>query len=380
MRKLQLFLVCLLLCLPFANPLLAQNSSDGSEQSLSPEKKVGGVKSLEERVKELEEAIKRTEPTGRWYDRIRISGLIEVEAGYGKTDVKDSDEEDEETSDIDLSNVELNVDAKVSENVEGHVKIAYGDDEIYVDEGFIMLTGPERFPAYLIAGRQYVPFGNYETMFITDPNTLILGETREGAAVAGYRVGEQFVDISVGTFNGGAQTEGDDDAINSFVAAVTAQPLEGLNLGVSYTSNLAASNSFNDEVVDSDNLDSLVGAWSAFVTYAFLERFTLIGEYVGAIDNFKAGEIYAADDGNERKPAAWNVELGAVLIDDLSVALRYGGSDDGGDDFLPEAQYGAVLNWCFIKNTNLAVEYLHGEFEDDYQDTDTVTAQLAVEF
>ncbi|MEJ2038823.1 MAG: LbtU family siderophore porin [Desulfosarcinaceae bacterium] len=342
--------------------------------------KVGGVKSLEERVKELEESIKRTEPTGRWYDRIRISGLIEVEAGYGKTDVKDSDEEDEETSDIDLSNVELYVDAKITENVEGHLNIKYGDDDIFLDEGFIMLTGPERFPAYLIAGRQYVPFGNYDTFFITDPNTLVLGETNEGAAVAGYRIGEELVDISVGVFNGRAQTEGDDDTINSFVAAVTAQPLEGLNLGVSYTSNLAASNSFNDEVVDSDNLDSLVGAWSAFVTYEFLERFTLIGEYVGAIDNFKAGEIYAADDGNERKPAAWNVELGAVLIDDLSVALRYGGSDDGGDDFLPEAQYGAVLNWGFIKNTNLAVEYLHGEFEDDYQDTDTVTAQLAVEF
>jgi hypothetical protein len=95
-------------------------------------------------------------------------------------------------------------------------------------------------------------------------------------------------------------------------------------------------------------LTTLVDGWSAFVTFQILERFKLIGEYVAALDNFKAGEIYDAADTNERKPSAWNVEAGALIVDSLELAVRYGGSDDG-TDFLPESQYGAVLNWGFLK-------------------------------
>ena len=69
-----------------------------------------------------------------------------------------------------------------------------------------------------------------------------------------------------------------------------------------------------------------------------------------------------------------------AIIDNVELAARYDGSDDGGADFLPESQYGAVLNWEFFKNTNLALEYLHGEFEDDAQETDSFIAQLAIEF
>jgi hypothetical protein len=378
MKKLKLVLSCFIMSALLAGPVSAQDTKTLAQPE--PSGKIGGVKSLEDRLEALEEAVSRPAQGERWYDRIRISGLVEVEAGYGKTDVKDTDEDDEETSDVDLANVELNVDAKIAAFVDGHVKVKYGDDDVFIDEGFITLTGPERFPGQLIAGRQYIPFGNYETHFITDPNTLILGETSEGALVAGYSIGGELVEISAGLFNGRAKKSGDDDVIDSYVAAVTAQPLKGLSLGISYTSNLAGSDSFNEQVVDSDHLDSMVGAWSAFVIYEFLDRFKVIGEYVSALDSFRAGEIYAAGDTEERKPAAWNLELGMTITEDLGVAVRYGGSDDGGDTFLPETQYGAVVNWGFIKNTNLALEYLHGEFEDDYQDTDTVTAQLAIEF
>jgi hypothetical protein len=61
------------------------------------------------------------------------------------------------------------------------------------------------------------------------------------------------------------------------------------------------------------------------------------------------------------------------------VAARFAGSNDGGD-FLPESQYGAVLNWGIFENTNLAFEYLHNEFEDNLQEDDVATIQLAIEF
>jgi hypothetical protein len=39
------------------------------------------VKSLEDRVKQLEEAIDRPVEGDKWYDRLQVSGLIEVETG-----------------------------------------------------------------------------------------------------------------------------------------------------------------------------------------------------------------------------------------------------------------------------------------------------------
>ena len=155
--------------------------------------------------------------------------------------------------------------------------------------------------------------------------------------------------------------------------------------GVSYTSNLASSDSLSAVIEDNGTaeLTDRVGGWSAFLTFQFLDRFKLIGEYVGALDDFEAGELYspAALD-KKRKPTAFNVELGVIIIEELELALRYGGSDDGAG-VLPEKQYGAVLNWA-IWSCNLALEYLHDEFEDTElaveQEADTLTAQLAVAF
>ncbi len=53
---------------------------------------------------------------------------------------------------------------------------------------------------------------------------------------------------------------------------------------------------------------------------------------------------------------------------------------DGGEEFLPEKQYGAVANWGIFDSTNLALEFLRSEFDDDAVETDTVTLQLAIEF
>ena len=359
-------------------------SAEGSAEE-EPMEKPGGVKSLEQRVEELEKAVDRPVEGKRWLDRIEISGLIEVEAFYQQIDDHAAGEDSDE-SDVDLATVELAVDARIVDHVDGHVLFKYEDDDLFVDEGFITLSGTEAFPAYLIAGRQYIPFGNFDSYFITDPNTLILGETNEGAVVAGYRIGGETVDLSAGVFKGKIGEAGEDDTIDSFVFAVAVQPVAFLMAGVSYTSNLASADTFFDEAIDDigvSELNDRVGGWSAFVTVEFLDRFTLIGEYVGAVDDFAAGELYDTADTTQRKPAAWNIEIDAEIIGDLELAVRYGGSDDGGN-VLPETQYGAVLNWAFYKHTNLALEYLHDEFDDDVldvdQEADTYTVQLAVDF
>jgi hypothetical protein len=334
---------------------------------------------LAERLKKVEESIKKGILPGDWGKHIILSGAIEVEGSYEKKDLAPPAKENEKSSDISLSKVELGVDADIAKYVDGHVLFLYEDGEdVTVDEGFISLSGADEFPAYLIAGKQYIPFGYFDTHFISDPTTLVLGETNEGAATIGYRFGDEILDISLGVFNGRAKKAGDDDVIDNIVAGLLLNPFDGLTLGASYISNLAGSDSFNEAVVDPDNLESLVAGWSASVTYEFLDRFKLIGEYLGALDNFKAGEIYDRADAKERKPVAWNMELGVAVTEDFGLAARYGGSDDGGD-LLAEKEYGVVLSYGLFENTSLAVEYMHGEFENK-DEQDVFTAQLAVAF
>lgn len=359
---------------------LAMSFSAMAQQT--SEEKAGEAKGIEERVKALEDAIGPQAESDNWFDRIQIGGLIEVEAFAENTDFDDPTTDDEDTTDVDLATVELAIDARIVDHVDGHILVKYEDDDVFIDEGFITLTGSDDFPAYLVAGKQYIPFGNYDSHFITDPVTLTLGETVEGAVIFGYLFGNEMVDISAGFFNGAAKEAGDDDIIENYVVSGTYTPFEGLNFGLSYMSNLAGSDGLQEDnnVVDSDNLDSLVAGWSAFVSYEFLERFKVIGEYLSALDEFEAGELYDAGETKEREPSAWNVELGVSVVENVEIAVRYSGSDDGGNEFLPETEYGGVINWAFFENTNLALEYLHWEFEDDFKETDLFTMQLAVEF
>ena len=373
-------------CLFTALPCMAGDAAAEEKE------RVGGVQSLEDRIQRLEEAIGRDVEGDKWYDRIQISGLVEVEAGYTETDYDDPATADETESTVDLATVELVVDANITDHVEGHVMVKWEEDELFVDEGFITLVGTDRFPAYLIAGRQYIPFGNFESHFVTDPTTLVLGETNNGAVVGGYRFGDERVEVSIGAFNGRIDKAGDDDTIGSVVGAVVVTPFEGVMVGASYTSNLAGSDTLSEFVTDRDGdgdsgdpIADIVGGWSVFATVEFLDRFKVIGEYVSALDEFEPGELYDPADAKKRQPGAWNVEFGVGILENLEAAARYGGSTDGGDPasgefMLPESEYGAVVNWGLFDSTNLAFEYLHGEFESDVQTTDTFTVQLAVEF
>lgn len=355
---------------------------------ITPDAMAADTRNLQDRIERLEAAMEKRAQTDKWFEHIQLSGAVEIEAAVIDVDSNEDDIDDGRTSDIDLANAELAVDALIAEYVDGHVLIKY-DGDMYIDEGFVTLHGPESLPAYLIVGKQYIPFGNFASHFITDSNTLILGETNEGALIAGYRLADDLINLSAGVYNSEVQEEDDDDDINSIVAAVQVQLDDTLNLGISYTSNIAGSNVLRGMVLDYvdqelfNRMDTLVGGWSVFAGYRFLERFKVIVEYVGALDEFKfdgVSEEFEDSAFNEAQPSAWNTELGITLLENLEVALRLAGSEDGGAEFIPESQYGLVINWCAFKNTLLALEYLHSEYEDDAQEVNAVTAQLAVEF
>lgn len=307
---------------------------------------------------------------------VTFSGTIEIEAAYQDTDAED-------TSDITLATVEAAIEAKPVRHVSGHIVFLWEEDEtepVEVDQGYIRLDGEDKCPFYAEAGRRYLPFGRFDSHFITNPLTQDLGETRETALVAGYA--SDAWDISAGAFNGDINESGeDDDMIDGFTAAaVYTMPQQGgfsLSAGVSYLSNIADSDSLYDQLSISERVASYVPAVAAFLSVDLNEAFFGTLEYVTATDDFAAGDVNF-DGGREVQPWAVNAELAYAVTSKVEVGIRYGATGDAGD-FLPETQYGAVVNFSPMDPVGLGLEYLVGEF-DDGSDTTTVTLQLALVF
>lgn len=333
-----------------------------------------GMAALEERLAKVESALAEKGPQGGWPSNVSLSGTVEVEAGFVRTDPAAPAADDTDESDVDLTKVELGLEARIVKHVTGEVVFLYEDDDLTVDEGFITLGAEDDMPFYLKAGKMVLPFGNYESHFISDPLTLELGETNEGAAVVGFA--NDRADISVGAFNADIDETGDDDTINAYVAA-TRISLPNITFGAAYISTLAEGG-LEDDIADNiGTLQDHVPGYSLFASVSLADKFFIEGEYVAALETFEPGEL-SFDGGRALEPKAWNFELAYAATDRLEAALRYEGSEDGGD-WIPENQYGAVVSYGIFQHTTLAVEYLHGEFEND-DERDAIVAQLAVEF
>jgi len=345
-----------------------------------------GKLGLPERIRRIEEQMEQKQEgvLGKWADKITLSGVIEVEACYEDYDSDNpaTKDKDGDSSDITLATVELGVDVDIIKHVKGRVLFLWEEDDtepVDVDEGFITLDGEDVVPLYLNVGKFYVPFGNFESHFISDPLTLELGETRESALTVGYV--NEWLDFSVSAFNGDVDEIGEDNHIESFVAGASFSVPEelisnfGITGGLSYISNIADSDGLEGETPG--EIKDYVGGFNAFLSISFTDKFFLEFEYLGALDEFKAGEL-SFDGGKKFQPETWNFELAYAATDRLEVAVKYEGGDDLGD-FLPEDQYGAAVTYGLFENTSLALEYLHGEFEND-DERDLITTQLAVEF
>ena len=370
-----------------------ENQEKMSTQEISKEAPTGlEGQGLPERVRRIEEkmAQKKEGILEKWADKITLSGLIEAEAYYENYDYDTPGKSDDDSSDITLATVELGVDVDITKHVKGHVLFLWEEDDtepVDVDEGFITLNGADVVPLYLNVGKLYVPFGNFESHFISDPLTLELGETRESALTVGCV--NEWMDVSVSAFNGDIDETGEDNHIESYVAAASFSVPEelisnfGIKAGVSYISNIADSDSLQDE--DDDGNEIIIGSevkdyvegLSAFLSISYMDKLFFEFEYLGALDEFEAGELLF-DDGKEFQPETWNLELAYAATDRLEVAVKYEGGDDLGD-FLPEDQYGVAVTYGLFENTSLSLEYLHGEFEND-DERDLITTQLAVEF
>lgn len=320
---------------------------------------------------------------------IEFSGAVEVEAGYEK--YEPSEGESSDSSNIQLATMEFGVDAAITDLIKSHVLFYYEDDEdVTIDEAYISvntdeLCGPEdtEAPWCFALGKMYIPFGAFESHFISDPLTLELGETRETAAMAGLR--NNWIGLAGGVFNGDINEVGEEDHIDKYFAAGSFNLPEdtvsgfGFRAGVSYISDISDSNGLTDYMSEeftnetepfNSEVESFIQGFSAFVSVTIIEKVMLEAEYLGTLDEFKENPNF--------EPQAWNLELAVAPIDDLTLAARYGGSDKA-ENFLPETQYGGCISYDIFDNTSLSVEYMLGEFKNEDKNHN-VTAQIAVSY
>ena len=337
---------------------------------------------LGERITQLEDKLKGGGGSfPDWLDRISMSGVIEVEAGFESLDFDDPAEEDEDSSDLSLATVELGIEGEVSEHVSGSLLLLYEDGEDLVfDEAFLTLSGGEDMPIYLKAGELYVPFGSFESNMISDPLTLEIGETRETALEVGYGMAGFY--CAAYLFNGDVDEAGADNDIDNFgINAGYALETDAMSLdvGIGYINNLFDSDGMSD-ILDGleGDLDDYVGGIALHGVFSF-GPITLIGEYVGAMDDPELNDGGTIVEGD--KPSAWNAEVGYTFEmagKETVVGLACQGTDNMENE-LPETRVMGAVAVGILENTTLALEYLHDEFESD-DEADVITAQLAIEF
>ncbi|MCK5540977.1 MAG: LbtU family siderophore porin [Deltaproteobacteria bacterium] len=312
---------------------------------------------------------------------LRIGGVVEVEIGFSE-DYNDNNE-----SDIVLATITLDIDIDLHKYVKAHILLLWEEDDtepVDLDEAYILLGNTEHFPLYLQIGKLYLPFGNFESHMISDPLTLGLGESRESAVILG--IDFNGLHASAYAFNGDINENRDDDEIKCF----------GLNAGYAFeneTFNFDIGAGWINSIADSDGLtDALPGDIKNYVAGVtahaifFWQGLTLIGEYLGATDEFEVSELNFKGSGAE--PKTWNIELGytfEISGHETVIALAYQGSDEALALELPEERYLGSFGVGLADGLSLVVEYAHDEDYDEKDggtgdNADTVTLRMALEF
>lgn len=273
-----------------------------------------------------------------------ISGLIEVEASYNDAS---------SNSDIALATVELGIDHTLNDKVDAQIVFLYeegeNNDEIAVDAATINFH--PNSTTDLSVGRMYVPFGKFETMMVSDPQTLELAETQEEAAL----VAKTFGNVTATGYVFKDDEDGSDKIDDG-----------GFSLDYE-TDNFMAGISYITDVNDKSDANNQASGTAVYAA-GTINQFNIIAEHV-ALDTTAAGE----------KPKATNLEVGFDLGNDRLIAASHQTTSDAEAAELPKNATGIAYSMPVYENTQFAAEYMQTE---DYagEDDKTLTLQVAYEF
>lgn len=314
---------------------------------------------------------------------VTVSGAIETE--FYSSEFASANK----VMEIELATVELGVDAKVDEKVDGHLLFLYEEGESdgpLMDEGTISykLGGGSS----VTMGKTYVPFGVYDTAIISDPMTLDLGETNEVVLMYSNSTGMFNVDLYV--FNGEIDTvdtaaAGDDNDMGyGLNVGVSKEDVFGVSLG--YISNFADTDTLTDYAINdagSNTMDAFVAGYALSANASF-GPVALMVEHVSAMDSFTNLDFGGAPAHVDMQPAATMVDV-AVDLEAVALGLSYQSSADAAFLGFMETGFGIAAHFGIADDTSLGIEYAS---YDDYDIADGgsgesgshILVQLATEF
>lgn len=243
-----------------------------------------------------------------------------------------------------------------------------------------LLIGPPQGAWFIDAGQVYLPFGRYETHMVSDPLTLVLGETRDITATLGFEGAGIFGAAYAFSHQDRSGDTGKMDAWGAELGYASRPGGHPLRLTLGYLSDLG----------NSDTLRYLVAAGSQVGGLAFSALFetgpwTFIGELVSATRPFGPGAGPALVD---QSPSAWMLEVDygfGFLGKEAQLALGYQGSAQALALKLPEIRALVTFNLGIYQYTTLQLEWAQ---DQDYHEAvggtgkarNSFTAQVAVKF
>ena len=203
-------------------------------------------------------------------------------------------------------------------------------------------------------GRLNVPFGEYNSYFVTGP-MLEFGETRRDTVMLDYAFSD-LLELSVFMLDSKVDKTGSHNKYD-WGASLEYQSIdESIRTGASYLSDLAES----DELFLEDfnnNYQRKVSAWSAYILYAF-DDYEISLETVNALDDF--AELDAA----VNKPSSTNLEFTSFAVPQFLFALRIAHSSELEE--APEWEYGLSASWLSKSRFILSADYLYGDFRKNF--------------
>ena len=334
-------------------------------------------------------------------DHVSLNGVIEVEMSLADDFV------DESSEDIRLGKAELNLAAEAADWAKGVFGVEWVDDEdkISINETFVVLGGSEAFPATVQAGRFIVPFGVFAANTVSDPLTKEAFETKEDAVMVGYE--KNGFMARAYAFNGDTNEGGDEESVDHYGVAVGyTMEHDGLtlNAGVGYINSIIDADGMSDNYGGRAEAAAGTAGFSFDPKHSYLNAdyvggvalnfsvavagFTLLGEYITAIDEYTMDYSENGISGSySDKPSACQLEV--AYETELAgygtiFAIGYSTSEDMGG-FLPESRLALAGTVKLTQGLSLAAEFTH---DTDYavgdggtdEDANALTLKLGYQF
>ncbi len=300
-------------------------------------------------------------------------------------------------TDLNLSNAELDMQARISTWVSGFMSFVYSSGQsgggsrvsnsnVFLDNGFITIGNFNRSGFYGTVGQLYVPFGSFSTNDISNPFNKTLFRTKGRPVVLGYSSTEPTgLDASIYGYRGDARTGSDEanlagnetaktEILNEFGADTVYHFMLGganIGLGASVINNVSDSggmqstglpvdqfSGFGESAQDQVLKHNVPGA--DLRTDISAGPFALIGEYTTATQAFSPQDL--TYNGHGAQPAASHFEGDyrfKFYNRPSTVTLAYDQSSEALALNVPLRGYTLSASTSIFRNTLLSLELHH---------------------